>query len=555
MTRIVIDPVTRIEGHLRIEVELDANNTVTDAWSSGTLWRGLEEILKGRYPQDAPLLSQRICGVCTYSHYEAATLALEHAYGVSAPKNARIIRNLIKAAQWLHDHPMHFYVLHGYDWFDVVSALSAEPGRAVELARTFSDNPYNSSVPQYEFVQQRLGAFMESGRLGLFAKGYWGHSAYRMKPEANLIMASHYLDLLEVQRTASRAMAVFGGKNPHPQSLIIGGVTSAGETLDPKRIEAYMSYTRDIKDFVERAYLADIHLVTSSYRDEAIQGTGAGLRKYVSYGCFPFSDDWSNTLFPAGVIATDSLDETQAFNPLNITEHVKHSWYEGEQALYPLRGETKPAYTGIDSSNYLDGAGKYSWVKAPRYNDAAMEVGPLARMLIGQAQGNSIIKQALDEFLKRSDLSFGAMPSTLGRTVARCLETVVLAHHVEEWTEELQASIQGGNKTFCNEVPLTDTASGYGLTDAPRGALGHWVSIENGRIANYQTVVPSTWNASPRDANGQRGAYEASLLGLTIADPDQPLEILRTVHSFDPCLACAVHIITPDHSVKRFKVV
>ncbi len=559
MARKIIDPITRLEGHLRIEVELDSNNTVTDAWSSGTLWRGLENILKGRPPQDAPLIVQRFCGVCTYSHYEASTLANEDAFGVTPPKNARIIRNLIKAAQWLHDHSVHFYVLHGLDWVDIVSALSANPRSAVDVAKSVSDNPYNVSVRHYRAVQKRLQSLVDSGRLGIFANGYWGNSSYKLSPEANLVITSHYLDVLSVQRKAAQAMAIFGGKNPHPQSLIIGGVTPVVDALDAERVGLYLSLVKEVKDFVERAYLPDVLLAAPAYADEGLRGDGAGPPNYLVYGAFPQSEynqtPFPDALFPGGIVWNNDLTKFEEVDPDKIMEHVKHSWYEGEEALHPSVGKTEPDYTGFTPSGNVDGSGKYSWVKAPRYDDQPVQMGPLARMIVGYARDDSIIKPAVENLLNLIGTDASILFSTLGRTAARCLESVILAGQIETWVDELTSNISGGDTTFWNATSIpTGERSGYGLTDVPRGALGHWVTIKDGKIERYQAVVPSTWNASPRDANENRGAYEESLIGIQLSNPDEPLEIIRTIHSFDPCLACAIHIITPKGDVKKFQI-
>lgn len=551
MTRITIDPLCRIEGHLRIEAEVDANNTVTDAWSCGTLWRGLELILEGRAPQDAPLLTQRICGVCTYSHYEASTSALETALGVTPPKNARIIRNLIKAAQWLHDHVMHFYVLNGPDWMDLESAVSADPVKTAALAASVTDTPYNASRGNYESAVKKLKSLC---RQGPFANAYWGHSAYKLSPEANLIIAAHYLDALSIQRTAARAMAIFGGKNPHPQCLIIGGVTCVVDALDETRVNTYLSLMQEVQDFVERAYLPDLLLVASAYKDEGVQGIGAGCQNLLTYGCFPAADNAASYLFSSGVIIGGSLANVSGMDPEAITEQVKHSWYEDSDAGRPAQSSTTPCYTGFDASGNIDGEGKYSWIKAPRYNDMPMEVGPLARIMLGYARADALLKPVVDDFLTKTGLPVQALFSALGRTVARGLETVILGRQVSGWVQALLANISSGDTTFWTPCQLQSAAEGFWLGDVPRGGLGHWVQIQNGTIAHYQLVVPSTWNASPRDANGVRGPYEQSLIGLKVADPAQPVEIIRTIHSFDPCLACAVHILTPRGEMIKFKI-
>jgi len=552
--RIIIDPITRIEGHLRIEVEVDGNNRVTDAWSSATLWRGIEVILKGRDPRDAGLIAQRICGVCTYSHYEASTLAVENAIGVVPPKNARLVRNLIKGSQFLHDKIVHFYHLHGLDWVDIVSALSANPKKAEDMARSFSDSPYNCSVSHYEEVQKRLTTFVKSGRLGPFAHAYWGNKSYKLPPEANLVIASHYLDALEVQRTAAQMMAIFGGKNPHPQTLVVGGVTCVMDALDAHRLGEYLYRLKVVKKFIETAYLPDVLLAAQYYKGEGAAGIGAGVKNYLAYGGFPLDDDWHKTLLPRGVVLGANLNKVYDIDEEKIQEQVTHSWYEGSTA-HPYEGETKPDYTGFDAQGHLKGDEKYSWVKAPRYEDTPMEVGPLARMLVGYAQGHEKIKPLVELVLNKAQIPAQALFSTLGRTASRCIEAKMVADHIEGWVNELVANIKGGDQRTWTRCDIPRSAEGRGMTEVPRGALGHWIRIENNVIANYQAVVPSTWNASPRDDKGLRGPYEESLIGIKMANIDEPLEIIRTIHSFDPCLACAVHIIDPrSNEIKKFRI-
>ncbi|MEW5802699.1 MAG: nickel-dependent hydrogenase large subunit [bacterium] len=553
--RIIVDPITRIEGHLRIEVEVDADNRIVDAWSSATLWRGFELILKGRDPRDAGLITQRFCGVCTYSHYEAATLAVENAIGVVPPKNARLIRNLIKGAQYLHDKIVHFYHLHGLDWVDLVSALSANPSGAVDLARSICENPYNCSASHYAEVQKRLTAFVQSGRLGPFAHAYWGNESYKLSPEANLVIASHYLDALSVQRVAAQMMAIFGGKNPHPQSLVVGGVTSVMDALDAHRLGEYLYRLKEVKNFIETAYFPDVLLAAQFYKGEGAANIGAGVKNYLSYGGFPLDDHWQETLFPRGVVWGGNLSQAHDIDEEKIKEEVTHSWYEGNSSRHPSEGETKPHYTGFDEQGNLKGNEKYSWVKAPRYNGKPMEVGPLARMLVGYARGNTKIRELVNGVLSAADIPAQALFSTLGRTAARCLEAKLVADQVAGWVYELVGNIKGGDQRTWTRCDIPKSAQGRGMSEAPRGALGHWVRIENKAIANYQAIVPSTWNASPRDEQGQRGPYEEALIGTRLANIDQPLEIIRTIHSFDPCLACAVHIIDPrKNEIKRFKI-
>ena len=553
--RIIVDPITRIEGHLRIEVEVDNSNVITDAWSSITLWRGIETILKGRDPRDAGLMVQRFCGVCTYAHYEASILACEDAFKVKPPPNARIIRNLINGAQYLYDHIMHFYHLHGLDWVDIVSALSADPKKAVEMAKGLSANPYNCSETHYKAVQQRLTKFVKSGRLGPFANAYWGNPSYKLPPEANLIITSHYLDALQVSKLGAQMMAIFGGKNPHPQTLVVGGVTCVMDALDAARLGEYLFRLKELKNFVETAYIPDVLLAATYYKGEGLAGTGGGVKNYLAYGGFPLDDDWNNLLFPRGLVKDRDLSKTLKLDETKITEEATHSWYKGSEPLHPYKGTTDPDYTGYDKTGNVKGDGKYSWCKAPRYDSQPYEVGPLARFIVAYAQGHKEIKPLVDQTLKATGLPATVLFSTLGRTAARALETKYVGDHIEGWVNELVKNIKAGDTRTWTRCDVPDKGEGRGLTEPPRGALGHWIRIENKVIANYQAVVPSTWNCSPRDKAGKRGPYEESLIGTKLANVDQPLEILRTIHSFDPCMACAVHIIDPrTDKIREFRV-
>jgi quinone-reactive Ni/Fe-hydrogenase large subunit len=552
--KIIIDPITRIEGHLRIEVELEGN-TVKDAWSTITLWRGIETILKGRDPRDAGLMTQRFCGVCTYSHYEASILAVEDAFGVKPPTNARIVRNLINASLYITDHIMHFYHLHGLDWVDVVSALGADPRRAEDMARAYCDNPYNSSASHYKAVQERLKKFVESGRLGPFANGYWGSPSYKLPAEANLIIVSHYLDALAVSKVGAQMMAIFGGKNPHPQTLVAGGVTSVMDTLDAYRIGEYLFRLKEMKNFVETAYIPDVLLAATYYKDEGLAGIGGGVKNYLSYGGINLDDDYTTTFFQPGVIKNRDLANVGTLDETKITEEVTHSWYTDGQPLHPYDGSTEPNYTDYDESGHIKADGKYTWCKAPRYDGLPYEVGPLARFIIGYAKGDQKMKDLVDSTLKATGLPVTVLFSTLGRTAARALETKLIADNTEAWINELVTNIKSGDTRTWTRCDVPDEAQGRGMKEAPRGSLGHWIKIKNKVIENYQAVVPSTWNCSPRDAAGLRGPYEESLIGTRLANVDQPLEIIRTIHSFDPCMACAVHIIDPrTNEIKKFKV-
>jgi quinone-reactive Ni/Fe-hydrogenase large subunit len=552
--KIIIDPITRIEGHLRIEVELEGN-TVKDAWSSITLWRGIETILKGRDPRDAGLMTQRFCGVCTYSHYEAAILAVEDAFGVKPPTNARIVRNLINASLYITDHIMHFYHLHGLDWVDVVSALGANPNKAEDMARAYCNNPYNASASHYKAVQDRLKKFVESGRLGPFANGYWGNPSYKLPPEANLIIVSHYLDALAVSKVGGQMMAIFGGKNPHPQSLVAGGITSVMDTMDAYRVGEYLYRLKEMQNFIDTAYIPDVLLAATYYKDEGLAGIGGGVKNYLSYGGITLDDDYTTTFFPGGVIKNRDLANVEKLDETKITEDVTHSWYKDTGPLHPYDGKTDPEYTDYDESGHVKADGKYSWCKSPRYDGLPYEVGPLARFIIGYAKGDQKMKEMVDSTLKATGLPVTVLFSTLGRTAARALETKLIADNAETWVNELVANIKSGDTRTWTRCDVPDESEGRGMKEAPRGSLGHWIRIKNKVIENYQAVVPSTWNCSPRDESGFRGPYEESLIGTRLANVDQPLEIIRTIHSFDPCMACAVHIIDPrSNEIKKYKV-
>lgn len=557
MSRIVVDPITRIEGHLRIEVEIK-DGKIVDAYSSGTMVRGFEIILKGRDPRDAWAFTERACGVCTTVHALASVRTVEDALGITVPPNAELIRNLMFCAQYLQDHVVHFYHLHALDWVDIVSALKADPVKTSEIAQKISNWP-KSSPKYFSDLQKRLTAFVQSGQLGIFANAYWGHQAYKLPPEVNLIGVAHYLEALEWQKEIVKIHAIFGGKNPHPNYLV-GGVPCAinideANALNAERLAMVGRLLDEAQQFVEQVYLADLMAIAPFYLEWA--EIGGGLTNYLAYGDLPTTsyNEPSKFKFPRGIVLDRNLNEVHPVDGKNleeIQEYVTHSWYEysvgDETPLHPWNGETKFNYTGPKPPyEHLNVEGKYSWLKTPRWKGKPMEVGPLARLLVGYAAGNEDIKEVVNEALKKLNVPVSALFSTLGRTAARGLETRLIAVWAKEFYQQLLSNIKNGDtRTFNNEKwdPETwpEEAKGVGMTEAPRGALAHWIVIKNKKIENYQLVVPSTWNASPRDAQGQMSAYESSLIGTPVKNPDQPLEILRTIHSFDPCIACAVHI-------------
>jgi hydrogenase large subunit len=571
--RIVVDPITRIEGHLRIEVNVDSNNVIRNAVSTGTMWRGLEVILKGRDPRDAWAFVERICGVCTGVHALASVRSVEDALGIQIPKNANIIRNLMHATLYAQDHLVHFYHLHALDWVDVVSALKADPKKTAELAQSISPWP-NASFGYFREVQNRLKKFVESGQLGIFANGYWGSAAYKLPPEANLMATAHYLEALDFQKEIVKIQTIFGGKNPHPNWLV-GGVPCSINVDGTGAVGAinmfYLNMVGSIIDrtiaFIDQVYIPDLLAIASFYKDWAKWGGGLASTNVMSYGEFPdIANDYSNksTLMASGIILGGNLKEVMDVDLKaadQVQEWVTHSWYkQGDESkgLHPFDGVTEPNFelgkgtkgTRLNVENF-DESAKYSWVKSPRWKGHPVEVGPLARYIVGYARGREDIKAQVDMVLKTLDVPITALFSTLGRTAARGLEASWAAHKMKYFYNQLIANIKAGDLSTANIdkwEPKSWPAECKGVApcEAPRGALAHWVKIKDTRIDSYQCVVPTTWNAGPRDAKGQIGAYEASLLNTPMVNPEQPLEILRTIHSFDPCLACATHVMSPE---------
>ena len=567
--RIVVDPITRIEGHLRIEAETADDGRITGAWSSGTMVRGIELILKGRDPREAWAFAQRICGVCTLVHGLASVRAVEDALQWSVPANAQLIRNLMIAAQHVHDHVMHFYHLHALDWVDVVSALKADPKATSELAQSISG--YAKSSPGYfADTQKRVRQFVESGQLGIFAGGFWGHPAYKLPPEANLMAVAHYLEALVWQREVVKLHAIFGGKNPHP-NFLVGGVPSpisagpgssgaAATTVNIVTLDEVRGIIRAMQAFVDQVYVPDTLAIAGYYKDWFARGEGVG--NFLTVGDFPSRglDDPASNFIPSGVILGRDLSHIEPLDlrdPAQVQEFVAHSWYDYEGGktvgLHPHVGETRLNYTGPKPPyQQLDVEGGYSWLKSPRWRGQVMEVGPLARLAMLYATGHEPTKVLADQVLGALDLPLTAIFSTLGRTAARTIESKVFADQMMSWLDQLQANIRGGDLSVHNAAPWDPArwpreARGVGFMEAPRGALCHYVVIKDGLIDNYQAVVPSTWNAGPRDAAGAPGPYEAALMDRHhLHDPKQPLEIQRTIHSFDPCIACAVHVVDPQ---------
>ena len=575
MARIAIDPVTRMGGHLRIEAEV-ANGVVSDVWSSGTMFRGIENILRGRDPRDAWLFAQRVCGACTGVHALASVRAVEHALDLSIPTNARLVRNLMAGSKFVQDHVVRFYHQHALDWVDVVSALDADPSETSRLARSLGDSP-RSSVAYFRVTRDQLAALVGSGQMGPFANGYWGHPAYRLSPEHNLLIVAHYLEALSWQRTITKIHALLGGKNPHPQTYLVGGMAMSPPWGGPSRplpgehptqvdrrapnalsedgLSDLADYIAEARQFVEQVYFPDVFAVAEQYRDWLAIGRGIG--SYLAFGEFPANDTRDpELLLSRGRIVHGDLTSMGPVDQAGIAETVAHSHYtyEGGDEIprHPLDGQTNPRYRGpTPPFTTLEGAERYSWLKAPRYHGEPMEVGPLARMLVAYVDGVADVRVAVNDAVARLGVGLDGMTSTLGRSVARAIEARVLVGRLDGWLQELTANLATGDIALA-DVTKWDPgvwpgeAEGWSLGEGPRGAVGHWVRIRNRRIDAYQIVDASTWNGSPRDAAGRRGPWEEALVGTPLADPDRPLEILRTVHSFDPCTACAVHAFDPD---------
>jgi hydrogenase large subunit len=560
--RITIDPITRIEGHLRIDVEVDGG-VVRDSWSSGQMWRGIELIVEGLDPRDAWMYVQRICGVCTTVHAITSVRAVENALDLEIPINAQCIRNLVLAAHALHDHVVHFYHLSALDWVDVVSALRADPGKAASLAESLSPWPGNSRR-QMESVKEKLQGIVDSGQLGIFTNGYWGHPAMKLPPEVNLLAVSHYLQALDFQRKANQAVSILGGKTPNIQNLAVGGVANAinldnQATLNMKKLYQIKDLLTEVGTFIREVYLPDVIAIGAMYPEWL--GYGAGVTNYLAVPDLPLNTAATEFDLPGGTIMNGDLGSLKPIGNFqepyfrdNVTESIARSWYDGDWQRHPWKEETVPDYTDFDA------AGAYSWVKAPRFGGQPMQVGPLAQILVGYAGGHELIRKWLDYAIEQASTIAGVqvtpqmLHSTLGRHLARAVRTTVIAELALKHWELLATNIANGDtESYVAPVFPRGEQRGFGFHEAPRGTLSHWVVIENGKIANYQCVVPSTWNAGPRDERGTLGPYEASLVGNPVADADRPLEVVRTVHSFDPCLACAIHTFDPDGS-ERAKV-
>ncbi|MBL8566866.1 MAG: nickel-dependent hydrogenase large subunit [Hyphomicrobiaceae bacterium] len=572
--RVVVDPVTRIEGHMRCEVNVDANNIIRNAVSTGTMWRGLEVILKGRDPRDAWAFVQRICGVCTGTHALTSVRAVEDALKIAIPDNANSIRNIMQLSLQIHDHLVHFYHLHALDWVNPVNALKADPKATSELQMATGPNHPKSSPGYFRDIQNRLKRFVESGQLGPFKNGYWTNPAYLLPPEADLMAVTHYLEALDFQKEIMTTRTIFGGKDTHPNWLVGGvpcainmdGELAAGAPLNMERLNYVAGVIDRTIDFIENVYIPDIIAIGSFYKGW-LYGGGLSGTSVLAYGDIPDrANDYSpkNLMMPSGAIINGKLSEVHPVDcrdPEQVQEFVPHSWYkypDESKGLHPWDGITEPNYKlGAKAQGtktniiQLDESAKYSWIKAPRWRGHAMEVGPLARYVVGYAQGHAEIKEQVDQTLKALNVPLEALFSTLGRTAARALEAQWCARKQKYFFQKLIANIKAGDSSTANTEkfdPKTwpKEVKGVGYTEAPRGALAHWIRIKDTKIDNYQCVVPTTWNGSPRDNKGNIGAFEASLMNTKVERAEEPVEILRTIHSFDPCLACSTHVMGPD---------
>ena len=551
--KIVIDPITRIEGHLRVEVEVDDSGVVQDAWVSGQLFRGIELILKNRDPRDAGLLAGRICGVCTNSHFRGAVTCVEDAYALEIPKNAEILRDLIAMALFIQDHVVHFYHLHALDFVDVTSALRADAKLTSKEAHKYHKQPFRNSHSHYEATIEKLTKFVKAGKLGPFANGYWGHAEYKLTPEQNLIMISHYLEALKFQTNISRAIAIFGGKTPHPQSIVVGGITSVADMLNPQRLNEYLFIIKEAKEFIDRAYLPDAKLLAIAYRNEIKAGVGRANGNFMSAGGYEFEGE--RKLFCDGIIYGHDFENIEDFDESKITEEIDRAWYSGEAR------ENEIAYTDLNADGSLKTAkndDKYSWIKAPRYDGKTMETGPLARVLISYVRENPLINTFVDEFLHVTDLELVDLSTSVGRNAARAIESAYICEYIFKLVSRLIQNIKYyDTQTWIKYdfEALKKETKGRAFLEVPRGMLSHFVNIKDAKIENYSVIAPTTWNATPKNFDGARGAYEEALVGVKIADSAKPLEVLKVIHSFDPCLACAVHVIdTKGKELSRYKI-
>ena len=573
---ITIDPVTRIEGHLRIDVEVEGG-AIKNAWSSGTMWRGIETILKGRDPRDAWVFTQRICGVCTTVHAIASVRSVENALGLEIPLNAQLIRNVIIAAHALHDHVVHFYHLSALDWVDVTRVLEASPEKAAAFADSLGLTWAGNSRHALAAVKEKVKGFVAAGQLGIFTNGYWGHPAMKLSPEVNLLAVAHYLQALDVQRKANQAVAILGGKTPNIQNLAVGGVANAinldsPAALNMEKLYAVKTLLDEVAAFITQVYLPDVAAIAASYPDWLRHG--AGVTNYLAVPDMPTDAKMTRFDLPGGVIWNGDLTKVRPIASWNddylrenVTESIARSWYDGSWQKGPWEEDTVPKFTG-EWKHETPAPERYTFVKAPRLEGKPVQVGPLAQLLVGYAQGHEGFRKWGDWMLGTAGkiagmkLSPAVLHSTLGRHAARAIRCAVMSELAQKHWKLLVENVgKGDTAIFVDPMKALrpGTYKGVGFHEAPRGTLSHWSVIRSDgktmTLENYQAVVPSTWNAGPRDGKDQKGPYEASLVGNPIAKPELPLEALRTIHSFDPCLACAIHTVDAEgEEIARVKV-
>lgn len=537
---------------MRIDVEVD-EGTVKQAWASCTMWRGLEAILRGRDAREGWVFAQRFCGICTTVHAIASVRAVEDALQLEIPANAQYIRNIILIAHALHDHIVHFYHLSALDWVDIMTIPKADPVKAAAIADGFSSWSGNSHQ-ELLAVQNKVKGMVAGGQLGFFSHGYWGHPAMRLSPEMNLILFSHYLQALDFQRKSAQVVAILGGKMPHIQNLAVGGVMNAINpnslaTLNMDRLGTLQTILEDLIPFVQQAYLTDACMLAASYPEWFHYGRG--VTNYLAVPDLPLDATATKFDLPGGVILNGDMSavrpilnwKDQPFRTA-VAEDVTHAWYQGAGSQQPWKGQSDPDYTDFVEEK------KYTWVKAPRYDGHPMQVGPLANILVGNATGHAGTRKWTDAAFNAvssvhgQNVTMKDMQSTMGRHLARAIRSAMLSDIALEHLQLLQTNILNGDDTTFNppQFPKHEIM-GMGMHEAPRGSLSHWVVIEKGSFTNYQAVVPTTWNASPRDQEGVPGPYESSLPGNPVVDAEKPLEVLRTVHSFDPCMACSCHTL------------
>lgn len=516
--KIVIDPVTRIEGHLKIEVEIE-NGKVKDAWSSGTMARGIELLLKGKDPRDASYVTSRICGVCYSVHQLCSVYALDDAFGAKVPTGGTLLRNLVMGAQYIYDHPLHFYHLSALDYLDIM-AIANYKGKDKDLLA----------------VKDKIVGLVKSNDTYPLTPRYKPDEYCVNDPDTVITAVKHYIDALSMQAKARNMGAIFGGRQPHYQSIVAGGFT---QLPDIKQVMQFRTMLDEQAKFINDVYIPDVLAFgTGPLLPLAKLGVGGGHYNYLSYGALQKKPPAKELLFPAGVIKNMNPANitVEPFDPDKITEAVNYAWYKKQKPLHPSEGET--VYD-------LDKKNAYTFVKAPRYDDMPMEVGPLARQLIA---GNPDLLKLVGR---------GVKPGAVARHAARALETALVVDACYKWCDQLLAEMTKPNFRIHDtdhwEPPVS--GAGAGFYEPPRGALGHWIKIKDRKIENYQCVVPSTWNASPRCNKKYRGQYEESLIGAPVPDPDNPINVVRIVRSFDPCLACAIHLIDPkSNEIKKFIV-